>query len=215
MEPITEEIVEDFFDDDEISPGIMTAMSDLAEVIAVTDDNVKILDSQLKDSKAELNAMRTQLNELMMTNNCSNGHKFDNGLYLKPYVKTDIYRAGGVTDEVLFAWLQENGLSSIIKPTVHYATLSATMKAELEQGHDLPEIFNVSEKHSVKFVGNGKVKFLAERTEGGVKAEAELTYEDLDVSEGLLYGTFRAAAKKREQDFDKAIEDISEGGESL
>ena len=37
------------------------------------------------------------------------------------------------------------------------------MKAEIEQGRSLPEIFNVANRPTVKFVGNGKAKFLAEK----------------------------------------------------
>ena len=161
----------------EASPEIMDTMSELAEVIAIEDERSKALDRELKDCKEQLDNMKTQLNELMMANNCQNGHKFDNGLFLKPYIRTDVFKAGGVTDEQLHGWLRENDLGSIIKETVWWTTLSATMKAEMEQGRSLPEIFNVANKPSVKFVGNGKVKFLIERSDaarGHLNAEGKL-----------------------------------------
>jgi len=158
----TEKSIDEMFGT-ETPPGIMDTMSDLAEAIAFEDEKAKALDKQLKDTKEQLDNMKTQLNELMMANNCAEGHKFDNGLYLKPYVRTDVFKAAGVTDEILHEWLRSHDLGGIIKETVWWITLSATMKAEMEQGRDLPEIFNVATKPSVKFVGNGKVKFLAER----------------------------------------------------
>ena len=173
---LTEKSIDEMFGT-EASPAIMETMSELAEVIAIEDERSKALDKQLKDCKEQLDNMKMQLNELMMANNCANGHKFDNGLYLKPYVRTDVFKAAGVTDEILHEWLRANNLGGIIKETVWWTTLSATMKAEMEQGRSLPEIFNVANKPSVKFVGNGKVKFLIERSDaarGHLNAEGKL-----------------------------------------
>lgn len=153
----------------ETPPAIMETMSELAEAIAIEDDHCKRIEKELKDRKEQLDNMKTQINELMMANNCANGHKFDNGLFLKPYIRTDVFKAAGVTDEILHEWLRANDLGGIIKETVWWTTLSATMKAEMEQGRSLPEIFNVANKPSVKFTGNGKVKFLAKK-----EAEREL-----------------------------------------
>jgi len=157
----------------EAPPGVMDTMAELAEEIAIGDEQYKKLERQLKDRKEHLNNAKEQLHELMVANNCANGHKFDNGLYLKPYVRTDVFKAKGVTDEQLFSWLRENGLGEIIKETVWWNTLSSTMKAEMDQGRSLPDIFNVANKPTVKFTGNGKVKFLAKR-------EIELATADLN-----------------------------------
>jgi len=145
----------------ETAPGIMDTMAELAEVIAVEDEKCKRLDTELKERKEQLGNIKQQLHELMMANNCAEGHKFDNGLYLKPFVRTDVFKAAGVTDEQLFEWLRANELGEIIKEAVLWNVLSATMKTEMEQGRSLPEIFNVANKPSVRFVGNGRVKFLA------------------------------------------------------
>jgi len=155
-----EQSIEEMFSS-ETSLGIMDTMSELAEAIVIEDEHAKSLERQLKDTKEQVDNMKTQLNELMMANNCAEGHKFDNGLFLKPYVKTDVFKAAGVTDDVLHEWLRANDLGRIIKETVWWTTLSATMKAEMEQGRSLPEIFLVANRPTVKFVGNGKVKFLA------------------------------------------------------
>ena len=145
----------------ETAPGIMDTMAELAEVIAVEDEKCKRLDTELKDRKEQLENIKQQLHELMMANNCAEGHKFDNGLYLKPFVRTDVFKAAGVTDEQLFEWLRANELGEIIKEAVLWNVLSATMKTEMSLGRSLPEIFNVANKPSVRFVGNGRVKFLA------------------------------------------------------
>ena len=145
----------------ETAPGIMDTMAELAEVIAVEDEKCKRLDTELKERKEQLGNIKQQLHELMMANNCAEGHKFDNGLFVKPYVKVDVWRAGGVTDEMLFAWLRDNKLDSIIKETVNVKTLSATMKIEMSLGRNLPEIFNVACKPTTQFAGKGTASFLA------------------------------------------------------
>jgi len=44
-----------------------------------------------------------------------------------------------------YQWLRDNGLGAIIKeePSVHAATLSATMKEEILNGREVPEYVNV------------------------------------------------------------------------
>ena len=114
---LTEQSIEEMFDGD-AEPGIMDMMQELAEVIAVGDDQCKKLDKELKNRKEKLENVKQQLHELMTENGCKEGHKFDNGLYLKPYVRTDIFKAAGVTDDQLFAWLRQNELGGIIKEAV-------------------------------------------------------------------------------------------------
>jgi len=160
METITE--VDEMFAA-EATDNVMETMSELAEQIALEDAAVKDLETEISEKKQQLDAAKEQLHNLMVQNNCANGHKFDNGLYLKPKVKTDVFKSKAVPDEQLFDWLRTNNLAEIIKPTVHWLTLSSTMKAEMERGRDLPEIFNVVNKRTVHFVGNGRAKFLAER----------------------------------------------------
>ena len=152
--------------DDMFAAGddVMQGMSDLAERIAIEDDELRHLEAELSLRKDNLKAEKTQMYHLMVSNNCANGHKFDNGILLKPKVNTRIFKAAGVEDETMFGWLEEHSLGDIIRRMVPWQTLSSTMKAEIEQGKDLDTtIFNKSDEYTVAFAGNGKAKFLAVR----------------------------------------------------
>ena len=147
----------------ETPDDVMHQMSDLAETLAIDDDRIKRLDSELRALKAKAEVDKETMHRLMMANNCANGHKFDNGINLRPKVKTDVFKSKAVEDEVLFAWLRENNLGAIIKEAVNWQTLSSTMKEFMDAGNKLPEILNLVQKQTVHFVGNGKAKFLAAR----------------------------------------------------
>ena len=155
--------IDDIFET-EVPDDVMQTMSNLAEEIAVEDDELKKLESQLNARKTKLDETREQMHELMMANNCANGHKFDNGILIKPKVKTTVFRAKEVSDDTLFDWLRNNNLGDIIKLHVHWQTLSSTMKEEIERGRELPDLFNIVDKKTVQFAGNGKAKFLAARS---------------------------------------------------
>ena len=161
-----EENVAEMFSDDESKSAVMDAMNDLAEQVAIKNQKVKDLDEQLKSERKLLDDMKRSLGEMLYANNCKNGHKFDNGLYPKPYISTKIFKQAGVTDEQLFDWLRGNDCGDIIKPAVHWQTMNATLKTRIAAGHDLPDdIFNISSEQTMKFVGNGHVKFLANNAE--------------------------------------------------
>ena len=147
------------------TPGdVMETMAKLAEDIAVEDEAVKTLDAEVKARKAKLNEMKSQQYGLMMANNCANGHKFDSGILLAPVLKSNVFKAAGVTDDMQQDWLKANNLDDIIKPTVHWDTFSSAMKEWVGQGNDLPDIFNIVDKPTVVFRGPGKKNFLAART---------------------------------------------------
>lgn len=154
--------VDDIFET-EVPDDVMEMMSDLVELIAIEDDELKKLERTLNARKEKLDGTRLQMHELLIANNCANGHKFDNGILIKPKIKTTVFRGKEVSDDVLFAWLRENNLDSIIKLAVHYQTLSSTMKEEIERGRELPDIFNIVDKKTINFAGNGKAEFLAAR----------------------------------------------------
>jgi len=97
----------------------------------------------------------------LIVSQCKNGHKFDNGINVKPVLKETVFKAKGVDDETLFEYLSENDLGHIIKPSVHWKTLSSVMVGERELGKDLPkELFYVKEEPVIQFVGNGHIQFL-------------------------------------------------------
>ena len=147
----------------ETSDDVMGAMAKLAEEIAIEDEAIKALDSEVIQRKAALDEAKRQQYELMVANNCANGHKFDNGILLAPVLKINVFKAAGVSDDQQQNWLKQHGLGDIIKPTVNWNTFSSTMKAWVAQGNNLPEIFNVVEKPTVIFRGPGKKQFLVNR----------------------------------------------------
>lgn len=139
---------------------IMAKMSNLTEQTLVKQELVKNLEGQVKMEKELLGTMKAQLAEMMQANNCKNGHKFDNGIFPRPFTQTKIYKAKGVTDEQLHEWLKDNDLGDIIRPTVPWQTMNATLKKEIEAGKRLPDIFNITTEQSIKFSGNGHIKYL-------------------------------------------------------
>lgn len=142
---------------------VMTNMQGLAASIAISGEEYEVEDAELKKKKATIEEMKLQLNELMMANGCTQGHKFDNGINVKPSSTTKIFKAAGTSDDMQQDWLKDNGLGDIIKPTVNWNTFSSAMTAYVDGGGELPDIFNPVTKNSVKFVGNGKKLFLATR----------------------------------------------------
>jgi hypothetical protein len=156
----TETNISDMFQDDQ-NQGVMDAMGELAATIATSMAKYKADEQQLKDDKKLLDSMKTKLAEMMVANNCKNGHKFDNGCFVKPFVSTKIFKQAGVSDEALFAWLNGEELGDIIKPTVNWQTMNAALKERMASGKDLPDaMFNVSSEQTMKFSGNGHIKFL-------------------------------------------------------
>jgi hypothetical protein len=146
------------------SGDVMGQMEELVERIAIEDDAIKELEKEFKARKEILNNCKTQMYHLLINNNCANGHKFDNGILIKPKVKTRIFKAAGVDDDMLFLWLRGHGLGDIIKEVVYHQTLTATMKEQIELGEKLDtDIFAKSDEYTTAFSGNGKAKFLKAR----------------------------------------------------
>lgn len=146
---------------------IMDSMAELAGdfVAELADFNIKT--QSLKDQKKELDSMREQLATLMFDNQCGSdsGHKFDNGILLKASRTQQFTKAAGVTEEELFDFLKDRNLDGIIKPVIHWKTLSSTMVAELALGNEVPEsMFKKKIILSVSPAGNGHIKFLQERS---------------------------------------------------
>ncbi len=143
------------------SESIEQSASHLAEYIALEDDAVTALDTELKDRKKKLDEAKEQLCSLLQQAGLTS-IKLASGLTPSIKIETKYYKQKGVADEQLFGWLHDNGLGGIIKPTVHHGTLNSTLTQFTEQGGTAPElIFNISEKKSVRM--NGKSKFLAQR----------------------------------------------------
>jgi hypothetical protein len=83
--------------------------------------------------------------------------KLEGGLTPRAKVVRKYFKQAGVTDEILFGWLAENNLAGVIKPTVHFQTLQATLKDFDEQGNLVPaELFNVTDTPTVIMFGKSK-----------------------------------------------------------
>ena len=135
----------------------------LAERIAIEDDRLKKATKQLSEDKLVLEGLRGALSTALTQNNLK-GLPMENGLNPTTKITTTIFRSGGVDDADLFAWLTAHDLDGIIKPTVHWSTLSSSLKDwEDIDGNVLPEMFNKVDKPDIRM--NGLSKFLASRSE--------------------------------------------------
>ena len=145
------------------SESIEQSASQLAEHIAVEDDALTQLDTELKNRKKKLDGAKEQLATILQQAGLTS-IKLESGLTPSLKIETKYYKQKGVVDEQLFGWLYDNELGGIIKPTVHHSTLNSTLKQFTEQGGAAPEsIFNICERKSVRM--NGKSKFLSQRNQ--------------------------------------------------
>lgn len=140
--------------------GIEATAARLAEAIAVEDDELARLEADLKQRKAALDRQKEQLCELMLSAGVTS-LRCENGLNPQTKVERKYFKAAGVCDEQLFAWLQSVGLGAIIKSTVHHSTLQATVSEFVEQGGQAPEILQAVDRKTIHM--GGKSKFLATR----------------------------------------------------
>jgi len=137
---------------------------EIAAFLVVESKEVADLEAEAKRRKDNLNELKKQLAEEMMANGSANGHKMDNGIYPKPFVQTKIFKAAGVDDETMLGWFRANDLGSIIRETVPWQTMNATLKQQIEAGHEIPDsVFQITRTPSVKFVGRGHILFLEAR----------------------------------------------------
>ena len=129
-----------------------------AQAVCIEMGAVADLKKEHTDCNAALDTAKEQLNQ-MLTEAGMESCKLACGL--NPRVKSNrrIFKAKGVDDEQLFAWLGENMLADIIKETVHHGTLNSTMKEYEQQGNELPDIFNVSVIPTITM--GGKSAYLA------------------------------------------------------
>ena len=144
-----------------VSATMISMWSRMAEMIAIEDDELSSMGKELVKRKENLDALKTSLAEQMFENDATNGHKFDNGLFPKPKIQHKIFKAAGVDDDTLFDWLRSNELGDIIKETVHYMTMQSALGDYVDQGNELPVIFNKSDVPTITMYG--KSKFIEER----------------------------------------------------
>lgn len=137
---------------------VKSKAKNMAEFIAVEDEELEKLQSTLTERKANLDQVKEDLAMLMVQNGIEK-LTLDNGLSPKAVTKAKFYKAQGVSDEDLHQWLNQIGLGDIIKPYVYFNTLQAALK---EYNGDVPDtLINRSEVKTVTMYG--KSKFLNNR----------------------------------------------------
>ena len=157
------DITEMFAQTGEQKETLERTAAQLAEFIAIEDAAVEALKREHTTRKENLDATKTQLAELLASAGVDS-IKLENGLSPKVMKSVKYFKAQGVGDEDLFAFLHKNDLGDIIKPYVHWGTLQSTMKDFVGQGGVTPDtVFNVSDVLTVRM--NGKSKFLAARND--------------------------------------------------
>lgn len=133
----------------------------LAEEIVVVDAELDNLNAQVKAKEEQVYQAKKALYDLLASAGLTD-FKCPNGLWPHTRLNKKVFKAKGISDDQLFEWLHVHGLDSIIKPTVHWGTLSSTMKEYGDAGNEIPsEIFNVVEEPVVTMTG--KSKFLASK----------------------------------------------------
>jgi len=124
---------------------------------AVTQDLVQkgieleTLKEEIERSEAELKALKDRYNELRLTEipelmekvGVASGGRggFTTATGARISLRNDLHVGyNKEEEEQVFAWLKENGLGDLIKPTVHNATLKAVVRERLEDGKPIPPI---------------------------------------------------------------------------
>ena len=121
----------------------MTSIADYAKELY----DLRAEKDQLEDRLKELNHRKNELERDLipsMMDDLEQDKVTITGIgtiYLRPdlfanYVKDD--------EEEVFKWLRENGHGDIIKPTIHYSTLRAWAKEQLENNGAVPTQLRVT-----------------------------------------------------------------------
>jgi predicted RecB family endonuclease len=135
---------------------VTQTVAHLAESIALDDDKLDELKAAAKDLEESVKARKRELAMLLISSGMDSV-KLANGLSPRAKTIRRYYKAAGVTDEQLYAWLETNDLGGIIKPAVHFQTLQSTLAQYEEQNHEVPtDLFNVSDEPTVVLYGKSK-----------------------------------------------------------
>ena len=155
-------------------PIDMETLKDMAEEVAIMAGRIADLKADLYDltvdsgpnkGTGKFDIMSKALHLAMVSNHCEEGHKFKNGLFPKPFTKTDYFKRGDVDGADMLQWLRNNDLGDNIVETVPWNRLSSVLKSEVALGHEVPtEIFVKKETPTVRF-GPSLKKFNAARKE--------------------------------------------------
>jgi hypothetical protein len=128
----------------------------MAESIALDDDKLNGLKAAAKDLEESVKARKRELAILLISSGMDSV-KLASGLSPKAKTVRRYFKAAGVTDEQLHAWLRDNDLGGIIQPTVHFQTMQSTLAQYEAQDNTVPaDIFTVSDEPTVTMYGKSK-----------------------------------------------------------
>lgn len=140
-------------------------ISEFAEGLAIEMEAVDELKVEHTRRKGVVDAAKAQLC-IMLREAGMQSCKLECGLNPSAVTNTKYYAVGGINTEEFFGWLNQNNLGDIIKPTVHFQTLQATLKEFESQGGEIPEsVVKRSEELTIRM--NGKSAYLLSLAEGG------------------------------------------------
>ena len=149
--------------DGESQDSVIGKLAILAEEIAIEDDAIATIDAGLKERKKKLDERKGFL-AMQMAQAQMPSFTTDNGLAPRQRAVVKFYRVSGKTEDDVLDWLKQNELAGVIKRTVPFNTLQATLK-EFEELHGetaIPEeLFSKSVTQTVT-LGN-KSKFISKR----------------------------------------------------
>jgi hypothetical protein len=128
------------------APVISEKLVIFAKKLRVYKDKKEDLENQLEELKKGMDDFNTEFVELMEVNELK---KFTIDKVGTVYIEPDIYPT--VLDKPLFhKWLRANNFGDLIKEEVHYQTMKAFLKEQLESKNKLPEGIKIFPKSQVR-----------------------------------------------------------------
>jgi hypothetical protein len=109
---------------------------------------VEELDAELIEAKAKLEKAQSELHDCLLERGASKTAVYDDLGSYSIKSPTIIASVKNEFQEQLFEYLKSQDRSDLIKPTVHWKTLSSFVGEVLEEGKSLPEFITVYRKPS-------------------------------------------------------------------
>jgi hypothetical protein len=124
-------------------------IKNLAESIVLTEEKIKTMKREVLVQRDELIVALQQSGQ--------KGSDLTSGLHPHLTIKPRISKIDTVEDPEFFAWLADNDMADIIKPTVHSKTLQSTLEGHLAKGKKLPvTMFKQFDQTTVGFTNRSK-----------------------------------------------------------
>jgi len=124
-------------------------IKNLAESIVLTEEKIKTMKREVLVQRDELIVALQQSGQ--------KGSDLTSGLHPHLTIKPRISKIDTVEDPEFFAWLADNDMADIIKPTVHQKTLQSTLEGHLAKGKSIPAtMFKQFDQTTVGFTNRSK-----------------------------------------------------------